>query len=124
MNKENLQNEARTKLEKIANEAGTKREKIAKRTEDEQRKSDEPGPKLQQLKRARWRGGSDKKMTDEREQWLIFRHEGRELFRYTIRGTFPGEREETINLLAYENGIQAEEIICTIETRTERRRAE
>ena len=51
------------------------------------------------------------------EQWLVFRHEGREICAYTLRGTFPGEREETIKLLAHEKGIPAEEITVTIENR-------
>jgi len=54
-----------------------------------------------------------------REQWLVFRDKetGRELCAYTIRGTFRGEREETINLLAFENGIDPEQIETTIENR-------
>lgn len=49
-----------------------------------------------------------------REEWLVFYHEGREICRYTLRGTFPGEREETIKLLAHERGIPAEEITCKV----------
>ena len=54
-----------------------------------------------------------------REQWLIFRDRetGRELGAYTIRGTFPGEREATIELLAAENGIKPEQIVTAIERR-------
>lgn len=53
------------------------------------------------------------------EQWIVFfeKKTGRELCSYTIRGTFPGEKEETIKLLAYEEGIDP----ADIETRTERR---
>ena len=53
------------------------------------------------------------------EQWLVFtdRETGRELAAYTVRGTFPGERAETINLLAAENGIPAEQIETVTETR-------
>lgn len=49
-----------------------------------------------------------------KEEWLVFTHEGKELCSYTIRGTFPGEKEETIKLLAYENGIPENEIVCSI----------
>lgn len=53
------------------------------------------------------------------EQWLVFRDRetGRELCAYTIRGTFPGERRETIKLLAFEEGIPEERIETTIEKR-------
>ena len=51
------------------------------------------------------------------EQWLIFRHEGRELCSYTLRGTFEGEKQATIEMLAHENGIPAKEITCTVEIR-------
>ena len=51
------------------------------------------------------------------EKWLVFRHDGKEICAYTLRGTFPGERDETIKLLAHEKGIPAEEITCTIENR-------
>ena len=53
------------------------------------------------------------------EQYLVFRDRGtgEELAAYTIRGTFPGERAETINLLAAENGIPAEQIETVTETR-------
>ena len=30
------------------------------------------------------------------EKWLVFYHEGKELCGYTLRGTFEGERDETI----------------------------
>lgn len=52
----------------------------------------------------------------KKEEWLIFkdRETGRELCAYTIRGTFPGEKEETVKLLAYENGIPRERIITEI----------
>jgi len=53
------------------------------------------------------------------EQYLVFRDRqtGAELLAYTIRGTFPGERAETIKLLAAENGIPAEQIETVTETR-------
>lgn len=52
-----------------------------------------------------------------REKWLVFYHEGREICAYTLRGTFQGEREDTIALLAHERGIPAEEITCQVEER-------
>ena len=53
------------------------------------------------------------------EQWLVFRDRetGRELCAYTIRGTFPGERRATIELLAVEKGIPEEQIETAIEKR-------
>lgn len=52
-----------------------------------------------------------------REDWLVFYHDGEEIGSYTIRGTFQGEREETIALLAHEKGIPPEEITARIEKR-------
>ena len=54
-----------------------------------------------------------------REKWLVFRDSetGRELCAYTIRGTFAGERQETIKQLAADNGIKPERITTTLETR-------
>ena len=53
------------------------------------------------------------------EQWLVFtdRETGRELAAYTVRGTFPGERAETVKLLAHDNGIAPERITTTLERR-------
>ena len=53
------------------------------------------------------------------EKWEVFRDRetGRELCAYTIRGTFPGERAATIELLAAEQGIEPGRIEVTIETR-------
>ena len=45
-----------------------------------------------------------------REKWLVFYHNGQEICRYTLRGTFTGERESTLQLLAAERGIDASEI--------------
>ena len=52
-----------------------------------------------------------------REKWKFFydKNSGRTLAGYTLRGTFEGEEQETINLLATENGIQPEDISTTIE---------
>lgn len=53
------------------------------------------------------------------EQWLIFKDKqtGRELCAYTLRGTFPGEREATARMLAAENGISESRIETRIEAR-------
>ena len=54
-----------------------------------------------------------------KEQYLVFRDRetGDELAAYTIRGTFPGERAATIELLAGERGIAPERITAEIERR-------
>ena len=54
-----------------------------------------------------------------REQWVIFKDKetGEELSAYTIRGSFPGEREATIALLAHERGIPKERIETEIRNR-------
>ncbi len=44
------------------------------------------------------------------EPWMVFSHDGEELLSYTLRGTFVGEREETIRQLAEEHGIPEDEI--------------
>ena len=44
------------------------------------------------------------------EKYLVFYHGQKELAAYTLRGTFPGEREATIELLAHENGISPQAI--------------
>lgn len=51
------------------------------------------------------------------EEYLVFYHNGKELCRYSLRGTFPGEREATIELTAQELGIPAAEITTRIERR-------
>ena len=54
-----------------------------------------------------------------REKWLIFkdRQTGRELCAYTLRGTFAGERQETIALLAAEENIPEHQIEAYTEGR-------
>lgn len=49
-----------------------------------------------------------------RRLWVVFFHNNRELLRYSLLGESEGEREETIQLLAYENNIPAEEICWAI----------
>lgn len=51
------------------------------------------------------------------EKYLVFYHGERELAAYTLRGTFPGERAATIELLAYEHDIDPEEIRTAYEDR-------
>lgn len=51
------------------------------------------------------------------ETYLVFYHGEKELAAYTLRGTFPGERAATIELLAYENNIRPEEIQTAYEDR-------
>lgn len=54
-----------------------------------------------------------------KKQWfVVFKTEtGKELAAYTAAHTFPGEAENTRALLAYENGLQPEEIIISMEER-------
>lgn len=54
-----------------------------------------------------------------KEQWMIFKDKktGEELCAYTLRGTFKGEKQATIELLAAENGLPPEEIMTVIEKR-------
>ena len=51
-----------------------------------------------------------------KKQWLVFFYDGRELLRYSLAGTFPGERENTIQLLAAEHDIPASAIYYAIVT--------
>ena len=53
------------------------------------------------------------------EKWKVFRLNGKELCSYTIYGTFDGEEEATIELLAEENNCKKSDIIVTIEEKTE-----
>ena len=53
-----------------------------------------------------------------REPWVVFYHEGRELASYTLRGAFPGEREDTVALLAAERNIPPEVIRVAVEERS------
>lgn len=53
------------------------------------------------------------------KEYIVFRDKktGRELCSYSVSGTFEGERQATIELLASEQGIPAEQIKVTIERR-------
>lgn len=45
------------------------------------------------------------------KKWVVFcDNKGKELAAYTAVGTFPGEQEATVSLLAFEHGIKPEEI--------------
>ena len=48
------------------------------------------------------------------EEWMEFIYQGKVLLSYTIYGTFPGEKEATIELLAAENNIDPKEITIRI----------
>lgn len=53
-----------------------------------------------------------------KEPWVVFYDKkGNELFAYTMRGTFAGERKATIELLAAEKGISEEDINIKISMR-------
>ena len=57
------------------------------------------------------------------EPWAVFYYmDWMELAAYTVRGTFPGEMEETKNLLAYEHGVRPTEINVRIENRPRSRK--
>ena len=53
------------------------------------------------------------------EKWKVFKDSktGKELAAYTLRGTFPGEEQGTIELLAGECGIDPARIEVTVEER-------
>lgn len=40
-----------------------------------------------------------------KRKWLVFFCDGKEILRYTLNGSFPEEREETMKLLAYERDV-------------------
>jgi hypothetical protein len=51
------------------------------------------------------------------EKYLVFTLNGKEIMAYTIYGTFPGEKQATLELLAYENNCKLEDIKTHIEVR-------
>lgn len=53
------------------------------------------------------------------EKWKVFRLNGKELCAYTIYGTFDGEEQATLELLAEENNCKMSDIVVTIEEKTE-----
>lgn len=52
-----------------------------------------------------------------KREWVVFFYHDRELLRYTLRNEADGEREATIELLAYENNLSPSEICFAIITR-------
>ena len=51
-------------------------------------------------------------------KWIVFcDSKGKELAAYTEAGTFAGEQEATVELLAFEHGLQPEEITTKEEER-------
>lgn len=52
-----------------------------------------------------------------KEKWFVFYHGERELSACTVRGSFPGEIEATVELLAGENNIPQEAIRVAVEKR-------
>ncbi len=52
-----------------------------------------------------------------KELWKVFTKDGKELFSYTIRGEGEDEEECTIQLLAYENHCQPNQIHVHAEMR-------
>ena len=57
---------------------------------------------------------SEEPFTPKPGAQMIFSHKGKVLLRYSLKGSFPEEKENTIQLLAYEKKIPAEEIETTI----------
>lgn len=53
----------------------------------------------------------------EKEEYLVFTLNGKEIMAYTIYGTFPGEKKATMELLAYEHKCKEEDIKTHIEER-------
>ena len=49
--------------------------------------------------------------------WAVFYHGDKELSAYTMKGSFPGEKEDTIAILANAKGIPADEIRVAYEVR-------
>ena len=45
-----------------------------------------------------------------KQMWVYFYHNKKVLLKYTLKDESPGERRETIKLLAYEHKIPEEEI--------------
>lgn len=50
-----------------------------------------------------------------KQNWLVFYCGGEEVLAYTVSGTFPGEMEETREQLAYELGVDPDDITCRVE---------
>ena len=59
-----------------------------------------------------------------KELWAVFYLGDRELFSYTVRGTYDGELKETKELLAYENDCDVRDIRLRIERRQQEEETE
>lgn len=51
----------------------------------------------------------------QKPRWITFSMDGKEIAAVTIKGTFPGEIQATVELLAYEKGVDPSKI--TVGTR-------
>ena len=51
-----------------------------------------------------------------KQKWIVFFYAGKEMLRYSLAGTFPGERENTMKLLAAEHDIPVSAIYFAIVT--------
>lgn len=54
-------------------------------------------------------------MSEANYNWIVFRLNGRVLCKYSIKGTFLGEMEATLELLAYDNGVDPQDITIKLE---------
>ena len=48
-------------------------------------------------------------------KWKVFYLNGKELMRYTLKGTFAGEEQATKEMLAYDHGCSVDDIEVRIE---------
>lgn len=51
------------------------------------------------------------------KKWKVFYLNGKELMRYTLKGTFAGEEQATKEMLAYDHGVSVEDIQTKLEER-------
>jgi len=49
-----------------------------------------------------------------KQMWVYFYHNKKVLLKYTLKDESPGERRETIKMLAYEHKIPEEEITVSL----------
>ena len=55
-------------------------------------------------------------MARRKGPWIVFFLDGKEILRYSVQGTFPGERENTIKLLAERHDVPASAIYFAVVT--------
>jgi len=53
-------------------------------------------------------------MAKRKEPWLVYFLGGKEILRYSLRGTFQGERDATVKLLASEYDVPASTIYFAV----------